>query len=83
MSAQRSSSAVTHPLDDPVGTSLTGPHAHFAERRGRILRYPADVTPWAAVPGRAPGRGGGAEGAGRGGQGGESPPPRERAPPPA
>lgn len=39
-----------HPLDDPVGASLTGPHAHFAERRGRILRYPADVAPWVAIP---------------------------------
>lgn len=39
-----------HPLDDPVGTALTGPHAHFAERRGRVLRYPPDVTPWVAIP---------------------------------
>ncbi|MEE4495693.1 GNAT family N-acetyltransferase [Streptomyces sp. NPDC050529] len=41
-----------HPLDDPVGTSLRGPHAHFAERRGRILRYPPEVTPWVALPDR-------------------------------
>ncbi|MCX5144700.1 GNAT family N-acetyltransferase [Streptomyces sp. NBC_00338] len=41
-----------HPLDDPVGTALRGPHAHFAERRGRILRYPPDVTPWIALPDR-------------------------------
>ncbi|MFI8434747.1 GNAT family N-acetyltransferase [Streptomyces sp. NPDC079020] len=39
-----------HPLDNPVRSSLTGPHAHFAERRGRILRYPVDVTPWLALP---------------------------------
>ncbi|MFH8516330.1 GNAT family N-acetyltransferase [Streptomyces gelaticus] len=39
-----------HPLDSPVHAALTGPHAHFAERRGRILRYPADVAPWVAVP---------------------------------
>ncbi|MEU8679208.1 GNAT family N-acetyltransferase [Streptomyces sp. NPDC048560] len=39
-----------HPLDNPVRSSLTGPHAHFAERRGRILRYPPDVTPWVALP---------------------------------
>ncbi|MFH9201337.1 GNAT family N-acetyltransferase [Streptomyces anulatus] len=39
-----------HPLDNPARSSLTGPHAHFAERRGRILRYPADVTPWLALP---------------------------------
>lgn len=39
-----------HPLDDPVGTSLRGPHAHFAESRGAILRYPPQVTPWVALP---------------------------------
>ncbi|MEU5716333.1 GNAT family N-acetyltransferase [Streptomyces sp. NPDC020403] len=39
-----------HPLDHPVRASLTGPHAHFAERRGRVLRYPAGVTPWLALP---------------------------------
>ncbi|MFF0259834.1 GNAT family N-acetyltransferase [Streptomyces microflavus] len=37
-----------HPLDNPALSSLTGPHSHFAERRGRILRYPVDVTPWTA-----------------------------------
>ncbi|GGZ23811.1 GNAT family N-acetyltransferase [Streptomyces nitrosporeus] len=41
---------LAHPLDSPVHAALTGPHAHFAERRGRVLRYPADVTPWNAVP---------------------------------
>ncbi|KOV64242.1 acetyltransferase [Streptomyces sp. MMG1121] len=30
--------------------ALTGPHARFAERRGRVLRYPADVSPWLALP---------------------------------
>ncbi|MCT2546150.1 GNAT family N-acetyltransferase [Streptomyces atratus] len=39
-----------HPLDSPVRAALTGPHARFAERRGRILRYRADVAPWVAVP---------------------------------
>ncbi|MEU9320162.1 GNAT family N-acetyltransferase [Streptomyces sp. NPDC048295] len=39
-----------HPLDSPVRAALIGPHAHFAERRGRILRYPADVAPWVAIP---------------------------------
>ncbi|WP_437114386.1 GNAT family N-acetyltransferase [Streptomyces cyaneofuscatus] len=39
-----------HPLDNPALSSLTGPHAHFAERHGRILRYPVDVTPWTAHP---------------------------------
>ena len=37
-------------LDNPVLTSLTGPHAHFAERHGRALRYPAEVAPFAALP---------------------------------
>nr|WP_202484692.1 MULTISPECIES: GNAT family N-acetyltransferase [unclassified Streptomyces] len=37
-------------MDAPARTSLTGPHARFAERRGRILRYPVDVTPWTAHP---------------------------------
>ncbi|MFD4523568.1 GNAT family N-acetyltransferase [Streptomyces sp. NPDC058470] len=39
-----------HPLDNPALGALTGPHAHFAERRGRVLRYPVDVSPWLALP---------------------------------
>ncbi|MEU7059200.1 GNAT family N-acetyltransferase [Streptomyces sp. NPDC046197] len=39
-----------HVLDNPAMASLTGPHARFAERRGRVLRYPVDVTPWLALP---------------------------------
>lgn len=39
-----------HPLDNPAYASLTGPHAHLAERRGRIVRYPLDVSPWLALP---------------------------------
>src|SRR5580692_6925598 len=39
-----------HPLDNPVRSSLTGPHARFAERRGAVLRYPADVCPFLALP---------------------------------
>lgn len=42
--------AGVHPLDNPALGSLTGPHAHFAERRGRVLRYPVDVSPWLALP---------------------------------
>jgi len=38
------------PLDNPTWTSLTGPHARFAERRGRVLRYPEDVAPFLALP---------------------------------
>ncbi|MFI1728141.1 GNAT family N-acetyltransferase [Streptomyces acidicola] len=50
--ADRPGSAVParHVLDNPALASLTGPHARFAERRGRILRYPADVSPWLALP---------------------------------
>ncbi|MET7519183.1 GNAT family N-acetyltransferase [Streptomyces sp. NPDC005480] len=42
--------ATAHPLDNPAYSSLTGPHVHFAEWRGRIVRYPVDVTPWLALP---------------------------------
>lgn len=50
MSAPRAAAGDAHPLDNPVRAALTGPHAHFAEHRGRVLRYPADVAPWVAVP---------------------------------
>ena len=36
-------------LDAPVWHSLIGPHAHFALARGRARRYPAAVSPFAAV----------------------------------
>jgi ribosomal protein S18 acetylase RimI-like enzyme len=36
-------------LDNPGWTSLTGPHAHLAERLGRAARYPADMSPWHAL----------------------------------
>ena len=39
-----------HALDHPVLASLTGLHTRFAERHGNALRYPADVSPFAAVP---------------------------------
>jgi ribosomal protein S18 acetylase RimI-like enzyme len=41
---------VPHPLDNPVLSSLTGPHSRFAERRGNVLRYPVDVCPFVAMP---------------------------------
>ena len=44
------SDSASHVLDNPARAALTGPHAHFAERRGRLLRYPVDVTPWLALP---------------------------------
>ncbi|MGX7677902.1 GNAT family N-acetyltransferase [Jatrophihabitans sp. DSM 45814] len=39
-----------HPLDNPARAALTGPHAHFAQRRGNVLRYPVDVSPFVALP---------------------------------
>jgi ribosomal protein S18 acetylase RimI-like enzyme len=40
---------VTHPLDDPVRASLTGPHAHLAQRQGDILAYPPDVATFISI----------------------------------
>jgi ribosomal protein S18 acetylase RimI-like enzyme len=40
------------PLDNPIYTSLTGPHEHFAQRRGNALRYPTDVAAYVAFPHR-------------------------------
>ncbi|MCO7218804.1 GNAT family N-acetyltransferase [Klenkia sp. PcliD-1-E] len=37
-------------LDDPVGSSLHGPHAALARRVGRTATYPADVATFCAVP---------------------------------
>lgn len=39
-----------HLLDNPVRSSLTGPHAHLAERVGNVLRYPVAVCPFVALP---------------------------------
>ncbi|MEV5976198.1 GNAT family N-acetyltransferase [Streptomyces sp. NPDC052114] len=39
-----------HPLDNPAYASLSGPHAHLAEWRGHVVRYPTDVSPWIALP---------------------------------
>ncbi len=39
-----------HVLDNPTYAALLGPHAHFAERHGRALSYPEDVSPWQALP---------------------------------
>lgn len=41
-----------HPLDNPVWTSLAGPHASFAQARGGAARYPADMSPFASLSGR-------------------------------
>ncbi|RSN26032.1 GNAT family N-acetyltransferase [Amycolatopsis sp. WAC 01416] len=38
------------PFDDPAWESLTGPHAHFAEGFGQVLRYQVEVAPFFALP---------------------------------
>jgi ribosomal protein S18 acetylase RimI-like enzyme len=43
-------STTGHPLDDPVLVSLTGPHAHLAQRHGAAVRYRPDVASFVAVP---------------------------------
>lgn len=40
----------SHLLDNPTWASLDGPHASFAERKGRVLRYPADFCPFYGMP---------------------------------
>ncbi|CCK32451.1 acetyltransferase [Streptomyces davaonensis JCM 4913] len=44
------SKAYDRVLDNPALAALTGPHARFAERHGRVLRYPVEVSPWVALP---------------------------------
>jgi ribosomal protein S18 acetylase RimI-like enzyme len=39
-----------HPLDNAAWSSLTGPHAPFAQGTAQALRYPPDVSPFVAVP---------------------------------
>jgi ribosomal protein S18 acetylase RimI-like enzyme len=41
---------MTHPLDNPVLASLSGPHACFALTQGLAARYQADVAPFGALP---------------------------------
>ena len=38
------------PLDNPAYASLCGAHARFADVRGRVRRYQADVAPFLALP---------------------------------
>jgi ribosomal protein S18 acetylase RimI-like enzyme len=40
-------------LENPAYAALSGPHARFAQRRGRALRYAADVAPFLALPSKA------------------------------
>ncbi|MFI6179118.1 GNAT family N-acetyltransferase [Nonomuraea sp. NPDC051191] len=39
-----------HPLDDPVGASLRGRHAHLARRLGDAVAYRQDVATFCSVP---------------------------------
>ncbi|GHJ42349.1 GNAT family N-acetyltransferase [Streptomyces sp. TS71-3] len=71
-----------HPLDNPARGALTGAHAHLAERRGRVLRYQVDVSPWLALP-DDPGPGDWADLAALAGPGGKVPLLGIRAEPPA
>jgi len=73
---------VTHPLDNPVLSSLTGAHARFAERRGNVLRYQVDVAPFLALPDE-PQEADWADAAGLVGPGGLLPLAGVRVPPPA
>jgi ribosomal protein S18 acetylase RimI-like enzyme len=40
---------MVHPLDNPVWSSLTGPHAVFGEVNGLAARYHPDVAPFATL----------------------------------
>ena len=42
--------AGVHPLDNPARAALLGPQAHLAERCGAVLRYAADISPFAGLP---------------------------------
>jgi ribosomal protein S18 acetylase RimI-like enzyme len=37
------------PLDNPVWSALTGPHATVAQSAGSAVRYPAELAPFAAL----------------------------------
>lgn len=50
LSGKAEGNDVSHPLDNPVLSSLAGAHARFAERHGNVLRYQVDVAPFFAVP---------------------------------
>jgi ribosomal protein S18 acetylase RimI-like enzyme len=39
-----------HPLDNPARAALLGPQAYLAERSGAVLRYPAGISPFVALP---------------------------------
>ena len=46
----RTTQPPVHPLDNPALAALSGPHSRFAEHRGRVLRYPVDMSPFVGMP---------------------------------
>jgi ribosomal protein S18 acetylase RimI-like enzyme len=40
----------SHPLDNPARAALLNTQMHLAERCGEVLRYPADISPFIALP---------------------------------
>jgi ribosomal protein S18 acetylase RimI-like enzyme len=43
-------SSPSHVLDDPARAALLGPHAHFAESVGDVLRYRPDISVFTSLP---------------------------------
>ncbi len=44
-----SNQRMQHPLDDPVWSSLSGPHAKFSIGHGKALHYRPNVSPFSAI----------------------------------
>ena len=51
-SSQQHASPAAAVLDNVVFTSLMGPHDRLAQRHGRAVRYPVDISGFAALPDR-------------------------------
>jgi ribosomal protein S18 acetylase RimI-like enzyme len=47
---QQGSQTSADPLGNPVRASLLGAHAQFAERKGDVLRYPPEMSPFMGLP---------------------------------
>lgn len=48
-SAPTNAAPDAHPLDRPAWTSLIGPHSRFSQGTGQARRYPAELSPFAAI----------------------------------
>jgi ribosomal protein S18 acetylase RimI-like enzyme len=44
-----SSHPMQHPLDDPIWSALSGPHAKFAIGHGKALHYQPSISPFSAI----------------------------------